>query len=228
MFSMAQLQQVAISAFVLGLATGITVLAMSAYLSVSPAWLRWLLLASGIGVAGRYVMMIPSVMSLDPCPLWLFRIGEAARWVGLTLPGVVALDQLVRHPAMTPKKLLRWYAPFLVAACVALLLGRSVMVSDSMAGPRPLLVGWARGLFGCAQGVLVVAYLSLSVLLMMKLRSWHIRLALAILMAAYASLGLDGGLALVGRRPVGLLPFSEILTLLALWFALETARHHTL
>ncbi|MBI3292357.1 MAG: hypothetical protein HYZ73_06065, partial [Elusimicrobia bacterium] len=67
---MAPFQQFAVTVFFLGLASGITVLAMSGYLSVSPAWLRWLLLISGVGVAGRYVMMTLPAIGLDPRPVW--------------------------------------------------------------------------------------------------------------------------------------------------------------
>ena len=217
--SMGRGEQAVLYVFFLGLATGVTILAMSAYLSVSPAWLRRLLLASGVLVAGRYVVMTLCAIGLDPRTWWLPRLCWFATSVGLTLPGAVALDQLVRHPAMTPKKLLRWYAPFFAASCVALLLGRSTVVSDPIAGARPLLVGWALGLFGCAQGAFVLSFLGLSVLLMMKLKSWHIRRALGVLVAAYACLGVFT----CGRWPVELFLFSEILTLLAIWFALNSA-----
>ena len=101
--------------FLLGLASGITLLAISAYRRVSPAWVKWLLVASGLFVISRYVAMALFASAETPEPVWGFRFCWFASYIGLTLPSVFAVDQLLRHPAMNPKKLLTWCAPFLVA-----------------------------------------------------------------------------------------------------------------
>ncbi len=43
--------------FLLGLAMGISLLTITSYRHVSPRWLKWLLIASGLFVISRYVTM---------------------------------------------------------------------------------------------------------------------------------------------------------------------------
>jgi len=64
-------------------------------------------------------------------------------------------------------------------------------------------------------------------LLIRKIQTMRIRLALGVLMAAYAYLGLDGTLLALGRWYARPFLFSELLAFLAIWFALEMARNQT-
>lgn len=214
--------------FWLGLATGAAWLAMSAYRFVSPRWLKWLLWASGLLVMSRYLTMAILATSAQPPVWWLLRRLWFASVVGLTFPGVVALDQLVRHPAMTPKKLLIRFSPFLLAYALVLLLGRIELESHPVIGMRPRLVGWAVGVLACAHTAFILVMLGLGFLLAKKLPSPPIRLALAGLMAAYAYLGADGVLLAVGRWYPWPFLYSEILALVALWLAFDTAKQHPL
>ena len=212
--------------FCLGLAVGMAVLAMSAYLSVSPPWLRWLLLASGVLVASRYVTMALAAISPHPQELWWLRWCWYGTSIGLTFPSVVALDQLARHPAMTPKKLLQWYAPFLAAYLLVLLFGRMEWFRDPLVGTTVKLGGWAIYLLAFAQACFVMVFLAMAGFLLSKIRSPHIQMALILLMAAYAYLTLDGVLVTFGRWYLRPFLFSEIFALLAIWLAFETADKH--
>ena len=60
--------------------------------------------------------------------------------IGLTWPVMAAVDQLVRHPAMTPKKLALWYAPFLVCSLVAIVGGMARAVGCLLAGFSAVLM----------------------------------------------------------------------------------------
>ena len=212
----------------LGLGMGLTVLLLTAYLYISPRWLKWVLLVIGLFVISRYVTMALFATSANPNTWWGLRRCWFATSVGLTFPGVVALDQLVRHPAMTPKKLMQWFSPFLGAYAVVLLLGQFELVPDPVVGMSPRLVGWAVGVLAFVQAVFVTGFLGVSLLLIKKLPSPRIQMALAGLMVAYASLGLDGLLVALHRWYVRPFLFSEIAALVALWFAFDTARHHSL
>ena len=214
--------------FWIGLATGASVLAMSAYRFVSPRWLKWLLWASGLLMMSRYLAMATLAVGAQPPMGWLLQRMWFASALGLTFPGAVALDQLVRHPAMTPKKLLIRFSPFLLAYALVLLLGRIDMDSHPVIGPHPRLVGWAVGVLACAHTAFIFGVLALGYLLAKKLPSTPIRLALAGLMAAYTYLGVDGVLLAVGRWYPWPFLYSEILALVALWLAFDTAKHHPL
>ena len=214
--------------FCLGLGVGLALLVMTGYLSLSPPWLRWLLLISGMLAASRYVVMALFAVSPDPQELWGLRACWFGTSIGLTLPGMVALDQLVRHPAMTPKKLLKWYAPFLAAYLVAILFGPYELTADPLAGQSPRLVGWGRGLLAATHSVFVAGFVWLAAMVCRKLPVPRIRLALGLLMAAYAYLGVDGVLRSAGGWYVRPYLYSEFLAMGALWFALDTARRQAL
>jgi hypothetical protein len=160
-------------------------------------------------------------VSPDPQALWGLRACWFGTSIGLTLPAVVAMDQLVRHPAMTPKKLLQGYAPFAAAYLAAILLGSYELAADPLAGQSPRLVGWGRWLLVLTHSVFVAGFVWLAAMVCRKVPVPRIRLALGVLMAAYAYLWLDGVL----QRP-GL--SSELLAMGALWFALEMARRQPL
>jgi len=209
--------------FLLGLACGIALLTTTSYRHVSPPWLRWLLLASGVFVMSRYVTMALFATAEAPRSFLALRPCWFATSVGLTLPSVFALDQLVRHPAMTSKKLLVWFSPFLVVYGLILLFANVTMEPDRVAGWMPRLAAEWRLLLSLTQGAFVIGFIGMSLMLMRKIPSTPIRLALLGLAAGQAYLGLDGLLLALGRWYVRPFLYSEILTLLALWHAYETS-----
>ena len=128
------------SIFCLRLSTGASALLFSEYLALSPRWFRGVIAAAGLGVLLRYWLLVWT--AITPVPLTAWMIDGIDLWaaIGLTLPCAAALDQLVRHPAMTPKKLLRAYAPIAVAWMPAVVLGplASAVVQSAFA----LLIVW--------------------------------------------------------------------------------------
>jgi hypothetical protein len=155
----------ALDLFLLGLASGLALLAASAYRRVSPSWLRWLLIGSSLLLIGRYVAV---ALLQDPAP--------SARWWGsalaFILPSAFGVDQLVRHPAMTPKKLLARIAPVLAAGLAA-----------------PLFAPWYLLVI---QSAWALGFASLAMLLAIKLPSWPIRRALVGLIAGQAAVTVGG------------------------------------
>ena len=95
-----------LDAFLLGFAAGLALLTLTAYRHASPAWLRWLLILLALLMAGRYAVL--TLISLNAPE----RLVSAA-FPALALSAVMAIDHVVRHPAMTPRKLLQWVLPFL-------------------------------------------------------------------------------------------------------------------
>lgn len=209
--------------FALGLASGVGLLTLTAYRRVSPVWLRWLLTAAGVFTISRYVAMAAFAVAPEPESVWALRRCWFASSVGLTLPGVVALDQLVRHPAMSAKKLLRWFFPFLAVYAAVLLFGAFTPARDPWLGWAPRLAPAWQAALSLVQSVFVVGYLALCALFIRKLPSRPIRAALLMLAVGYGYLGLDGLLLAMGRTYFRPFLFSEILTLLALWHAYDTA-----
>ncbi|MBI2885239.1 MAG: hypothetical protein HYY15_03595 [Candidatus Omnitrophica bacterium] len=210
--------------FCLGLAAGLAVLAMSAYLAVSPRWLRWMLLGCGMLMILRYLCMTSLALLLTPPnSFWLHRFWFGST-IGLTFPTLVALDQLVRHPAVTPRLLLRWYAPFFGVFLLVLLFGRIQLVSDPLIGLRPTLGWFGLGPLILADTVFVAGVFGLCAVLWRRLTSLPIRLALAGLLAAYAALAIDGLSLLTGGWVERPFLFSEMLALAALWAAFHIAR----
>ena len=191
--------------FWLGLAIGLTGLALSAYRLISPKWLLWLLVASGGLAIARYLAMAMFSTSGEPAlqRLWF------GSTIGLTFPGLVAVDQLVRHPAMTPQKLLKAYAPFFTFSLLALALKSMAVLALTQLAYAGLM-GW------------------LALLLSKKVPSRHIQVALWGLVAAFLYIALDGVLLALGVWYRWPFLYSELLTLLAVWWAFETARQHPL
>lgn len=209
--------------FLLGLASGIVLLTVTAYRAVSPRWLKWLLIASGVFVISRYVTMALFTQPDAPHRFWGLRHCWFATSVGLTLPSLFAVDQLLRHPAMTPKKLLQWFSPFLVAYASVILFGDVSPVPDRVAGWMPQLSPAWRWVVSITHAIFVLGFLGIGAMLMRKIPSRSIRLALAGLMVGHAYLGLDGLLLVLNLWYFRPFLYSEILTLLAIWFAFDTA-----
>lgn len=132
--------------------------------------------------------------------VWGF-VAWMARSIGLTLPAVFAIDQLIRHPAMTPHKLLRWYAPFPIIQGAALM------------GPAiaPIAV----------EVIFLIGFVGVCLMLWRKIPSWPIQRALLGLVFAYGYLGVSVFLVGCGTGYT-LLLYAEMVALLALWYAYET------
>ncbi|MBI4003930.1 MAG: hypothetical protein HY353_02815 [Candidatus Omnitrophica bacterium] len=209
--------------FFLGLACGIALLTATSYRRVSPRWLRWLLIVSGVFVMSRYATMALFTATEAPRHFLALRPCWFATSIGLTLPSVFALDQLLRHPAMTPRKLLIWFSPFLAVYGLVLLFAGVTLVPDRLVGwALHLGSGW-QVLLSLTQGVFVIGFIGISVMLMRKIPAAPIRLALLGLAAGQAYLGLDGLLQALGRWYFRPFLYSEMLMLLALWHAYETS-----
>jgi hypothetical protein len=193
------------------LASGLCGIVLLEYFRLSPRWFRWVLMLAGMGVAGRYALQaVQIILQTSPAPAGRLMAVWAA--IGLTLPCAAALDQLVRHPAMTPKKLLQAYAPFaMVLAPVVAFSGPGMAASDR------LMLAFMQGLFA-------MAVVWVSARLIRKIPGARIRLALMGLSATQ--------LVLAGRRLAEIMPPSDLrlelvtdgLALAAIWWALTTAR----
>lgn len=210
--------------FWLGLACGLTGLTITAYGDVSPRWLRAVLIASGLFVISRYVTMLLFAISPDWQTWWPLRRCWLATSIGLTWPTVVAVDQLVRHPAMTPKKLLIRFSPFAIVYALVILASTWTPLHDPRLGWMPRLSpGWRLAL-SITQSAFVVGFLGLGSLLIRKLPAQPVRIALAALMASHLYLAIDGLLLAAGAWDFRPFLFSEMAALLAIWWALRTAR----
>ena len=196
--------------FLLGLAAGLALLTASSYRRVSPPWLRRLLFAVGAFVAFRYVAVALFAQAANPHDVWVWRHAWFATAVGLTLPSVVAVDQLLRHPAMTPAKLLTWYSPFLAAYAAIILYGGYVAAPEASGGWTLHLTPEWRTLLIVTQAVFVLGFIGIAGFVIMKFPLPRVRAALAGLIAAHLGLSTH-------RLP------AELFALLALWYAFETA-----
>ena len=209
--------------FLLGLSAGMALLTITSYRRVSPAWLKWVLIAAGIFVISRYVTMALFTSEDAPQRFWALRRCWFATSLSLPLASIFAVDQLVRHPAMTPKKLLCWYTPFLVAYGAVILFGTLTPTPDRFVGWTPqLTVGW-RQVLALTHGVFVVGFVGVGILLIRKLPVRSARCALLGLIAAVLLLALDGIFIALGSWYFRPYLYSEIIMLLALWHAFETA-----
>lgn len=184
--------------FLLGLAGGLAVMTVAACRRVFPRWLMASLLACGALVATRYVALAAAAPQVTAWRGALWQSGM----IGMSWPAIAAVDQLVRHPAMTPTRLLQWYLPFLLTFGLTM--------------PWPIAASIAQGLFA-------VAFIGVCAWLIRKLPSQPIRLALAGLAVGQAGLVLSGLCAMVGGWKERSLLVAEMLMWLALWHAFETA-----
>lgn len=210
--------------FLLGLASGVALLTITSFRRVSPRWLKWLLIATGLFVISRYVTLALYTTLDAPTRVWpLLRHCWFASSVGLTLPSIMVIDQLLRHPAMSPRKLLLWFAPFLAIYGAVIALAPVTPVPDRVVGwTLRLAPGW-RMLLSIAQGLFVVGFVGIGALLMRKVPSAPIRLALLGVMCGHVYLGVDGVVLALGRWYFRPFLFSEIVALLAIWHAYDTS-----
>lgn len=208
--------------FLLGLASGVAILTATAYRRVSPVWLRWLLIASGCFMMSRYFTMALFTAPDAPQRFWALRHCWFASLIGLSLPSVFAIDQLVKHPAISPKKLLVWLSPFLLVWAAIILFGHSIPRPDpSLGWTLSLSTGW-RWVASSVQTVFMIGIIGICVMLMLKLPSRPIRMALLGLVLGYGYLGVDGLLLALGASYFRPFLYSEMVTLLAIWHAYET------
>ena len=78
--------QAAHALFLSGLATGLSLLLMTAFLSLSPRWLRWLLLACGALLIGRYLAMAAFAITPHPSGEAAWNRCWLAASIGMTFP----------------------------------------------------------------------------------------------------------------------------------------------
>ncbi len=208
--------------FLVGLAAGLAILAATAYRRISPVWLRGVLLGCAVLMLGRYVALAAHT-SPEAAERWAFlRRFWFASVIGLTLPSVIAVDQLVKHPAMTPKRLLRWCAPWLAVQAALLLFAPLRLVPDSIGAWAVRMDAPWRWVLSATQALFVLGFLFLCLKLLRLLPAGPGRRALAALAAAQAWLGLDGVVLALGGSYFRPYLFSEMAVLLALWYAYET------
>lgn len=209
--------------FTLGLAGGMVLLVLTAARRLSPPWLRWSLIGLGLFMVSRYVTLALFTVPDAPARFWALRRCWFATSLGLPWAGVVAVDQLLRHPAMTPKKLLAWFSPFLAAYGAVILLGDGTAARDPLGGwTFHLASGWRMWLTA-THGLFVCGFLAIALRLMIKIPSRHIRTALAGLALGYLALSADGLRLARGGWSLRPYLYSELFMLLALWYAFETA-----
>jgi hypothetical protein len=208
--------------FLLGLACGIGLLAMTAFLKVTPPWLRWLLLASGAFVISRYAAMFALATASDPSQLGLLRHCWFATSLALPLQSVFAVDQLIRHPAMTPKKLLRWFAPFAALYGAVVLFGQTLPVPDRVLGWILRLVQPWQSLLALTHVAFVVGFVGIAGMMLRKIPVAEIRAGLALLIIAQLALTLDGLILAFGGWYFRPYLYSEMLLLVAIWHAFRT------
>lgn len=197
--------------FLLGLASGIALLTLTSYRRASPTWLKWLLVASGLVIIKRYVttaLFIDTVVGPDQWLSW------SRSWcvvsLGLTMPSLFAIDQLLRHPAMTPKRLLGWCIPFLAYSAFITFAETTPAIV-----PRPPMGWW---IFGAAvHGVFLIGFVGIVTRLIPQVPSGPIRIILLELAAGHLLLGLAG---LFHAWP---LLYAEMLMLLVIWHAYDTS-----
>ena len=209
--------------FFLGVASGLALLTLTAYRYVSPLWLRWLLRLVGLFVLSRYVAMALFTAEDAVHRVWSLRYCWFATSVGVTLPSVIAIDQLLRHPALSPKKLLIWFSPFLLVYAVVILFARMTPAPDPVIGWIPRLqLGWQL-LLAAVQTIFVLGFVGICGVVIRKVPVAAVRSALSLLAVSHLYLGFDGLLLALGRWYFRPFLFSEMLALVSIWHAYETS-----
>lgn len=212
------------SVFLLGLSTGVSALWFSEYLLLSPGWFRWVLVVSGIGVMSRYLLLFLTMISWVPWPGGVIRLIEVWAAIGLTLPCAVALDQLVRHPAMTPKKLLLRYAPMAAAFAPLLILGHASRWPDPVLGAIVGLSGSDAKALAILHGAFALITVWIVALLIRKLPGLPLRRAFTALAATQVLLTAQRLAGSLTWLDVRLVLAAEAAVLAAIWAALKTSR----
>jgi hypothetical protein len=209
--------------FLLGLACGIACLAITSYVRLSPRWLRWMLMASGLCLVARYVSLAYAAIGA-PWPEAPFLRAWLGSDIGFTLPSVFAVDALIRHPAMTPRKLLARFSPFLALyAALAVAARGSVLFNRQLGWGFALTPPWLI-LAAALQAGFLVAFAGVSFVLIRKLPVPAIRAALLILVVSHGyRQSLSLAMAMKGWWLSAELLLPEMLTLLAIWYAFQTA-----
>lgn len=208
--------------FLLGLACGVGLLAMTAYLKVTPAWLKWLLLGTGAFILTRYLAMFVLATASDPAQLGLLRRCWYATSLGLTLQSAFAVDQLIRHPAMTPRKLLTWCAPFLALYGLVILFGRTVPVPDRVLGWTLRLAQPWQTVLAVTHLAFVIGFVSVCALLFRKIPVTPVRAGLGLLVLGQLLLAADGFVLAAGGWYFRPYLYTEMFMLLAIWQAYRT------
>jgi hypothetical protein len=203
----------------------VSLLPLTSYRRLTPTWLKWLLLTVGGLVITRYVAL--ALLTQHDAPLgWMsLRSSWLATSVGFTLPSVFAVDQLLRHPAMTPQRLLRGFSPFLAIYALVMVFAPVTLAPDPVIGwTLQLAMPW-QVLLSLTQTIFVLGFVAAGVLFIRKVPTPAIRRALGLLIGAHLLLGLDGLIVAWGGWYFRPLLFTEMLASLALWHAYETAWH---
>jgi hypothetical protein len=210
--------------FLLGLACGSALLALTAYRHLSPAWVKWTLVACALCAIGRHITLALFATADDPQRFWALRRFTLATTVGLTLPTVFALDQLLRHPAVSPRKLLVWSSPWLCGYAIIILFGR-------FTGALHPATGWLvqpdmawRWVIAVLQAGFAVALSMVGVKLLQRVPVPRIRLAICGLLLGQLALAFDCVVLAMGAWYAYPLLYSEMLTLAAIWYALDVSR----
>lgn len=209
--------------FLLGFAAGIVCLDMAVYRKVSPPWLRWTLLGLAAFVALRYVTMALFAQAEDPRRWWALRHCWLATSVGLTAPSVLVLDQLLRHPSWSARRVLRYFTPFLAVYALVIAAGPMEPARDPVTGWHPALTGGWRILLAVVQSVFVAGFAALCALILLQVRSRRVRIAVGGLLLAHLYLGVDGLVLASGHTYFRPFLYSEIFALAAIGHAFDTA-----
>ena len=210
--------------FCLGFLAGLSLLTVTAYRHISPLWFRTLLAgATGSLITGRYALLALVMMTDMPPPLAALRCVWFGASAVFLFSSTVAVDQLIRHPAMSSKKLLVWLSPFLLVYGAALLVapGTPVRMEAPLGWWLRLSPAW-QALLSVTQGVFVIAFVGTVLLLIRKIPVWRIRLALLNLGMTQLCLGLGVFMILQTPTFLGYLLLAEMLALFVLWYAYET------
>ena len=174
-------------------------------------------------MAVRYRLMAAALGNGDLGLWWTIRSVWCVHLVALTWPAVVAADQLIRHPAVTPRALVRWYVPMAMAGLGVIVLGQIGLVPESGVGMRLALLGaWARAA-GLLLGSFSIILIVVGGMVWRRLLPGPVKTSLSALLAAYALVGLEGVVQLVRPSPAPWL-WPEMIAFLALWNAFQTAQ----
>lgn len=202
------------NAFLLGLTSGLAVLTLTAYRRVSPTWLKGLLIAVGGLIISSYFIQAADISLHER----IDRLLMGLHVIGLTLPCVFAIDQLIRHPAITPKKLLQWYSPF---ALLCLMVGFVVSNPDNLfAAINSSVTVWLWLMV--LHGLFIIGLVTVCVLLFRKIPSPSIRTALSGVTLGQIAVALTAFAAL-WRLPDWSLFIAESIAWVTLWYAYDTS-----